>query len=260
MVRGCIFAIEALFSQNKLRLPSSACNSKHISNIVLISRRFSHRYTKKFGNSRKEILLVALNPDPHGMGQTGIPFGDVSAVRDWMCLPSSVNIAKPEDEHPKRPVRGLDCPHPCVSGHRFWNEWARAAHDNPEAFFERFFVYTYCPLMFLRKSGKIISPNMIHPYERLKASEICDEALRAVVKALRPRMVVGIGGWPTERARFALKDLVKQGMVIGSLMHPSPSSYLANQGWAEKTKAKMQELIVEMMATEDVWVKLNSRS
>lgn len=194
------------------------------------------------------------------MGQTGIPFGDISVVRDWMGLPETVSIKKPENEHPKRPVTGLEEPLTDTSGHRLWNEWARATHgENPEAFFERFFVYTYCPLMFLRKSGKLISPNMIHPYERLKVSEICDEALRAVVAALRPRMVVGIGGWPMERSRFALKDFVKKGMVIGSLMHPNPSSSLANPGWAEKTKKRVQELIAEMMATEDVWVKLNTR-
>lgn len=188
------------------------------------------------------------------MAQSGIPFGEVNAVRDYLKVPLNIAIGKPEKEHPKRPVAGLNCPRSEVSGHRLWNEWARAEHgDDPHAFFDRYFVYSYCSLLFLEASGKNRTPNVIHSYERMKVTQICDEALRAVVRALRPRMVVGIGGWATERSRVALKEMIKGGLLISNVLHPSPASPQANQGWAKVAKRRMQEHIAEMSASEDYW-------
>ena len=43
-----------------------------------------------------------------GMAQTGVPFGEVAAVRDWLQI--SAPVTRPQNEHPKRPVQGFDCP------------------------------------------------------------------------------------------------------------------------------------------------------
>jgi single-strand selective monofunctional uracil DNA glycosylase len=32
----------------------------------------------------KEVVFLGMNPGPFGMAQTGVPFGEVAAVRDWM--------------------------------------------------------------------------------------------------------------------------------------------------------------------------------
>ena len=75
-------------------------------------------YTNKFVQDPKKILFLGMNPGPWGMVQTGVPFGEVAAVRDWMGL--HVEIRKPQPEHPKRPVEGLDCVRSEVSGRRLW--------------------------------------------------------------------------------------------------------------------------------------------
>lgn len=214
------------------------------------------RYVNQYGNSRKDILLVGMNPGPWGMAQTGIPFGEVSAVRDWMCLPPTTPISKPAREHPKRPITGLDCPRSEVSGRRLWLEWARDMHDgSARAFFRRYFVHNYCPLLFLEASGRNRTPAQLAAIERLEMVEICDDALREVVRAIRPRMVCGVGGFATERCRYALADLVQEGLLIGSVLHPSPASPYANRGWAQLAAQKMQELLAQVSASEDVWAR-----
>ena len=67
-----------------------------------------HRqYLELAGGSKKNVVFLGMNPGPFGMAQTGVPFGEIPAVRDWMGLRGEVE--KPEPEHPKRPVEGLAC-------------------------------------------------------------------------------------------------------------------------------------------------------
>eukprot|EP00177_Eucheuma_denticulatum_P007998 GFKZ01014561.1.p1 GENE.GFKZ01014561.1~~GFKZ01014561.1.p1 ORF type:complete len:202 (+),score=16.40 GFKZ01014561.1:923-1528(+) len=195
-----------------------------------------------------------MNPGPWGMAQTGVPFGEVSAVRDWMGMPSSIVINKPDNEHPKRPVTGLSCARSEVSGRRLWTEWARKTYgEDPNDFFNRFYVHNYCPLMFLESSGKNRTPVQLRAYERKLVSDICDDALREVVNAVKPRAVCGVGGFATERCRYALRDLVEKGLLIKGLLHPSPASPIANRGWAGQAAETMQKVVMEISESEDVW-------
>uniref|UniRef100_A0A2D4KMY4 Uracil-DNA glycosylase-like domain-containing protein n=1 Tax=Micrurus paraensis TaxID=1970185 RepID=A0A2D4KMY4_9SAUR len=66
-------------------------------------------YVRKYCHSRKEVLFLGMNPGPFGMAQTGVPFGAVQLVRDWLQI--SGQVFRPACEHPKRPIRGLECPH-----------------------------------------------------------------------------------------------------------------------------------------------------
>ena len=65
------------------------------------------QYLERFGVSKKKVIFLGMNPGPWGMAQTGIPFGEIPAVRDWMKI--TCDISKPKIEHPKRPVEGIDC-------------------------------------------------------------------------------------------------------------------------------------------------------
>src|SRR4051812_2691723 len=62
-------------------------------------------YVKRYGATRKRVVLLGMNPGPFGMMQTGVPFGEVAAVRDWMGLVAPVE--RPAREHPKRPIDGF---------------------------------------------------------------------------------------------------------------------------------------------------------
>nr|XP_008525928.1 PREDICTED: single-strand selective monofunctional uracil DNA glycosylase isoform X3 [Equus przewalskii] len=68
-----------------------------------------HRnYVTRYCQGPKEVLFLGMNPGPFGMAQTGVPFGEVNVVRDWLGIGGPV--LTPPQEHPKRPVLGLECP------------------------------------------------------------------------------------------------------------------------------------------------------
>ncbi|MFB6260581.1 MAG: single-stranded DNA-binding protein, partial [Thiohalorhabdaceae bacterium] len=71
----------------------------------------------------------------------------------------------------------------------------------PQAFFERFFVANYCPLVFMEASGRNRTPDKLPKAEREALFAVCDRALIATIDCLRPRWVLGIGRFAEARVR-----------------------------------------------------------
>ena len=199
----------------------------HIYNPLKYARTAYDAYIKAYGGKPKEVLLVGMNPGPWGMVQTGVPFGEISAVRDWMKMKPQEGT--PEIIHTKRPVEGFRCQRSEVSGKRLWG-WAKNAFGTPELFFKRFFVANYCPLMFLEETGRNRTPTQIPVSERKALLAPCDQALRETVLYLQPEHVVGIGAFAADRAKAALGDLA---VTLGRITHPSPANPKANKGWED---------------------------
>ena len=197
----------------------------HVYNPLEYAGKPYQRYLKLYGGRPKEVILVGMNPGPWGMAQTGIPFGEVKLVRDWLQIEAPVGT--PPALHPKRPIGGFACPRSEVSGKRLWG-WAAKKFKTPERFFARFFVANYCPLVFYEQSGKSRTPDSLRTAERAPLLAACDLALRRTVAWLEPFHVVGIGSFAEARARQALAGL---GVKVGRISHPSPANPRANRGW-----------------------------
>ena len=196
-----------------------------------------HRaYLKRYSRGRARVLLLGMNPGPFGMVQTGVPFGDVVMVRDWLGIEEPVD--RPGQEHPKRPIAGFACTRREVSGQRLWG-WARDTYGTPDRFFARFFVANYCPLAFLEASGRNRTPDKLPRGERDALLAHCDVALRRMVEALEPGHVVGIGRFAAARAAAALGKLH---VPVGEVPHPSPASPAANRGWAAQMDRALAHL------------------
>lgn len=199
------------------------------------------RYLRRFGGGPAgRVVLVGMNPGPFGMTQTGVPFGEVAAVRDWMGIEE--NVEAPALQHPRRPILGFAHPRSEVSGARLWG-WARERFGTPAAFFSRLFVLNYCPLVFLEERGRNVTPDRLPPGEQTALFAACDRALRRSIAALEPRLVVGIGAFAEMRARASLAD---RGVPIGRVLHPSPASPMANRGWAVAAEAELNALGVDL--------------
>ena len=196
------------------------------------------KYLQQFDGPR-EILMLGMNPGPYGMAQTGVPFGEVNLVRDWMGLKSKVD--RPEPEHPKRPIQGFDCPRSEVSGARLWG-WAKETFGTADAFFSRFFVANYCPLVFMEESGKNRTPDKLPADERAPLEALCDEALRRTIEVLEPQRLVGVGQFAENR----LRKVVGDALPVGRVLHPSPASPAANRGWAEAARKDFDRLGIEL--------------
>jgi single-strand selective monofunctional uracil DNA glycosylase len=208
----------------------------HVYNPLRYARALVEQYLDLAASAPKEAILLGMNPGPWGMAQTGVPFGTVSAVRDWMHISGAVE--RPRYEHPKRPVLGLDVQREEVSGQRFWG-WAKARFVTPRRFFARFFVANYCPLLFLEASGRNRTPDKLPAAERELLNRVCDAAFCKVVAVLEPRLVIGIGKFAEDRARAALK---KTGIGVGGILHPSPASPAANRGWQAQAEKQLSDL------------------
>ncbi len=210
-------------------------------NPLTYAWKLHQAYLDRYGKGPKQVLFVGMNPGPFGMVQTGVPFGDVSMVKDWLAL--DARIGRPSREHPKRPVLGLECPRSEVSGTRFWG-WARDRFVTPERFFERFYVTNYCPLAFVEESGRNITPDKLPASERAPLFAACDEALRGIVKTLKPRFLVGIGGFAEKRIYEALGK--EPDAVVCTILHPSPASPLANKSWAPTIEEQLRRAGIEL--------------
>jgi single-strand selective monofunctional uracil DNA glycosylase len=209
-------------------------------NPLVYARASYEAYGKRYGAPGKEVVLLGMNPGPWGMAQTGVPFGDVSLVKNWLGVRAPVN--RPLEEHPARPVEGFRCTRREVSGQRLWG-WARDRFGTPEVFFARFFVANYCPLIFLEESGRNRTPDKLKASERAPLVEACDRALRDTVALLGARWVIGVGKFAAARAAEALRG---KAVAIGSITHPSPANPRANRGWSERATRELEALGVSV--------------
>ncbi|HEX7500146.1 MAG TPA: hypothetical protein VF524_07540 [Polyangia bacterium] len=92
------------------------------------------------------------------------------------------------------------------------------------------------PLAFMEASGRNLTPDNLPPAERAPLFAACDEALRETVALLRPGHVVGVGAFASARLQVAL---AATGVAIGTILHPSPASPLANRGWAGQVRRQL---------------------
>lgn len=192
-----------------------------------------HRaYLERFGCGPKRVIFLGMNPGPFGMSQTGVPFGEISAVRDWIGITGPV--AQPANPHVKRPIAGFACEKSEVSGRRLWGLFA-SRFGTPDAFFADHFVVNYCPLVFMEESGRNFTPDKLPAREQADLFAACDGHLRTVIASLTPEWCVGVGAFATKCLQRASPDSAR----IGTILHPSPASPAANRGWAEAATAQL---------------------
>jgi len=208
----------------------------HVYNPLEYAWKAHEQYLKAWGAGTKRAVLLGMNPGPWGMVQTGVPFGEVGMVRDWLRIDAPVG--RPTGEHPRRPVQGLACQRSEVSGRRLWGLFADR-FGTPEGFFADHFVANYCPLVFMEASGRNRTPDKLPAAERQALLEPCDAHLRALCSILKPQWLVGVGRFARDRAAAALAHADVQ---VVQILHPSPASPLANQGWAERAARQLVEL------------------
>jgi len=218
---------------NKLRFGPPVT---HVYNPLEYARKAYDSYLQRYAGSPREVVLLGMNPGPWGMAQTGVPFGEVQAVREWLRIRAPIDV--PAAMHPKRAVEGFNCRRSEISGRRLWG-WARKTFQTPDRFFTRFFVANYCPLLFLETSGRNRTPDTLPSDELKPLLGACDRALYQTVEWMRPCHVVGIGEFAARRARAALTGL---DVSVGRITHPSPANPKANRGWEKLVEKEFADM------------------
>lgn len=206
----------------------------HVYNPLVYARAPHDAYLKRYGGSAKRVVYLGMNPGPFGMAQTGVPFGEVSLVRDWLGIEGHVD--RPQHEHPRRPIEGFDCARSEVSGARLWGA-LKERYGKPEGFFEHGFIANYCPLVFMEESGKNRTPDKLARPEREALFAACDRYLAAIVGALEPEYVIGVGKFAADRAQAVFAE---REVVVATIPHPSPANPAANRGWLPLVDAALK--------------------
>ena len=200
-------------------------------------------YLARFGNAPKKIMFLGMNPGPFGMMQTGVPFGEVAAVRNWMGIEAPVEA--PDDQHPKRLIDGFACKRSEVSGRRLWG-WAEKRFGSANDFFAQNIVINYCPLVFLEATGRNRTPVQLPAAEQRALEAPCDRHLARVIEVLTPEWLIGIGGFAEKRLHHVVSEVLDdrplaRRLKIGHILHPSPASPAANRGWDEAVDRQLAD-------------------
>ncbi len=192
-------------------------------------------YLERYGTGRTRVIFLGMNPGPFGMVQTGIPFGEIAAVRDFLKLDAPVH--KPKHETPLRPIEGMVCKRAEVSGARLWGLF-KEQHKTADAFFKHHFVANYCPLAFL-ENARNVTPDKLVKAERIPLDDLCNQHLVEMAEIMQPEWIIGIGKYARKQAETALKG---HNIKFGDILHPSPASPAANKGWAPLALNQLQQL------------------
>ena len=197
----------------------------------------AHRQYLEFASDKIQTVLLGMNPGPWGMAQTGVPFGEIAAARDWMGIECAVG--KPENEHPKRPVEGFECERSEVSGRRLWGLFSER-FNRPKDFFRQHFVFNYCPLVFMESSARNRTPDKLPIEEREPLDAICDDHLQTVLRVVNPKHAIGVGVYAEKCLRRAIQAVGME-IELSRILHPSPASPAANRGWAEQAEKQLRD-------------------
>jgi len=195
-------------------------------------------YLKRYAVGSCRVFLLGMNPGPWGMAQTGVPFGEIEAVRNYLQIETAID--KPAREHPKRPIEGFLCKRSEVSGKRLWGLFAERYPD-PDDFFAEHFVSNYCPLVFMDDGARNVTPDKLAASETKQLDAICDSHLRKCLLLLQPEFAVGVGAYAQDcLKRVCHSDTKLKGIAISKILHPSPASPAANRGWAQQATAQLK--------------------
>ena len=207
----------------------------HVYNPLNYAWAAHEQYLKLAAATKKKVVFLGMNPGPFGMAQCGVPFGEITAVREWLKINSP--IGKPDREHPKRPIDGLACTRSEVSGRRLWGLFAERYESAPD-FFRTHFITNHCPLVFMEETGRNRTPDKLPVEEAAPLMTACDAHLRQVVETLEPEWLIAVGGFAEKRATTTLEGLTVR---IGKILHPSPASPAANRGWTAQATRQLEE-------------------
>ena len=208
----------------------------HVYNPLDYAWACHEAYLRKFAAAPKRVVFLGMNPGPFGMVQTGVPFGEIRAVRDWLglCAP----VGKPSVEHARRPVTGFACERSEVSGQRLWGLFADR-FGGAKSFFERHLVLNYCPLAFMEDTGRNRTPDKLAPGEKEPLFEACDRYLREAIEVLQPEWIIGIGDFARRRAEVVFPDGPPK---VARILHPSPANPAANRAWPSIVTEQLEKL------------------
>jgi len=193
------------------------------------------------------VLVVGMNPGPHGMAQTGVPFTDPWIV-DELDLQAPRADVPPADipavgswRHRSHRARGVLGSKREESAKRLWpllrEICAPYAAVGPSAdkiaeatrrVCNEVLLVNALPICWLDPAGKNVSAEQVEKRAPAQVREglrdLVNEWLQAVADILRPAAVIGVGRWAREFVTDLDVDHFVEIPFRDGIKHPSPSA------------------------------------
>lgn len=182
-------------------------------------------FVRRAVSGSRPAVIVGMNPGPHGMAQTGIPFGSVGVARQLIQYDQTRDEDRPSftDDGATWRCAGLGYHRDEQSGRRLWGALVEIA-GSIDAVLERAFVVNHCPLILLG-IGCVNVPSAMLPRSdprTVKLEAACDRHLQRVVEALGATRVLALGRHAESACRRAVSDRFAERVEVREAMHPSP--------------------------------------
>jgi single-strand selective monofunctional uracil DNA glycosylase len=223
--RGLADALLKEWKENARRWEKVAAHARTLGLLVWnpalyttdIYEHFLSRYPPRPG----AVLILGLNPGPHGMSQTGIPFTDCRTAKAKLGISLEVPGRAPEDLCrwlKKENGRWRSTYERSSLGvYRFlqlgWRNDLRVAFANV-------YIANPCPLLFFSSSGKNVTPAdpILRRLPQIQA--LRQQLVRNVHALLSPRAIVCLGADAHAVMGDAARELMKEEPVL-SYPHPA---------------------------------------
>ena len=212
----------------------------HIYAPLEYANQIHQAYIRKFAGLGSKTLLLGLNPGPFGMGQTGIPFGATTVVREFLGL-SGFEVLQPEDTHHKRPVEGLGFKRQEISGTRLWRGLEEIL-GTAEDIHRSVFLLNHCPLLFLEASGRNLTPDRLKGEAAAEMLAACDEHVLRTMEILGTESIIGVGRF-AERRALDLVPALEWEVDVHYLLHPSPQVPEANREGGKVWRTRLENTL-----------------
>ena len=213
----------------------------------------------------RQYLILGMNPGPHGMVQTGLPFGDVVNAAAMLGYRTGDQVLAPVldgvELHPGRPVIGLVATRREASGERLWGGLA-AIFGGLDQTLAQCFAANYCPLAYFADDAqgtnvtpedfgkKTINgkPNPRHdPGYAAELDKICLPYLVRVARAMRVEVILAVGRYAEAKANIiaalcpeATRRCPSPKVVY--LTHPSPLATRSAGEWATMARHALENV------------------
>ena len=187
-------------------------------------------FLSRFAPQPGAFLLLGLNPGPHGMAQTGIPFTDCRTAQRRLGIPLTVPGRAPADlQRLLRKSNGrwrATYERSSLGIYRFLDAtWGTDLH---QAFAQIYFANP-CPLLFFSRQGKNLTPADPALKRLPRMQELRCASVMNLHRLLSPRAIVCLGNDASQVLGKLAESLVGPDRVT---YYPHPARAVP-QNWAQ---------------------------
>ena len=118
-------------------------------------------------------------------------------------------------------------------------------YGTAEEFFKHAYVANYCPLIWMSETGSNITPTQLPKEQVAQIDAACQRHLVRLIEILQPKVLIGVGGYALKQLELAAAALPEMSFTLGTMLHPSPASPVANKHWPTRPKEQIQAILAQ---------------